>query len=146
MDNPFAGQDVVISEDFREKINGYVQRGKGKNASPLDQPFKLNVDIWFFAIMLAQKKGLKPTKLSPTTYKAAEGVALSSESWRPTALTLLAISESEDPEIIDRPSDMMKIGNNYANAGFPELFSILDNRGADAALDMLCDKVEDFVK
>lgn len=146
MDNPFAGQDVVISEDFREKINSYVQRREGKNASPLHQPFKLNVDIWFFSVMLAQQKTLKPTKLSSKTYKAAEGVALASETWRPTALTLLAISESNEPEIIDRPSDMMKIANSFANAGFPALFSILDARGDDTALDTLCDEIEDFVK
>ena len=65
---------------------------------------------------------------------------------RPTALTLLAIAESEDPNIVDRAGDMMRIANSYANAGFPLLFSMLDSRGDDTALDYLCDEVEKFVR
>jgi len=60
-------------------------------------------------------------------------------------ITLLAISESNDPEIIDSTSDMMKIANGYFNAGFPALFSLIDARGDDTALDTLCDEIEDFV-
>ncbi|KZC99937.1 MULTISPECIES: hypothetical protein [unclassified Thalassospira] len=146
MDNPFAGLDIAILDDFREKIDTYVQRREGQRASPLNQPFNRNVDIWFFAIMLAVQNGLKPTEVKGKTYKAAEGVVIGSDSWRPTALTLLAIAESEDPNIVDRAGDMMRIANSYANAGFPLLFSMLDSRGDDTALDYLCDEVEKFVR
>ena len=113
MDNPFAGLDIAILDDFREKIDAYVQRREGQRASPLNQPFNRNVDIWFFAIMLAVQNGLKPTEVKGKTYKAAEGVV---------------------------------IANSYANAGFPLLFSMLDSRGDDTALDYLCDEVEKFVR
>lgn len=145
MDNPFAGQDVSISVDFREKIEGYVQRREGQRASPLNQPFNRNIDIWFFAVMLALQKGLKPTDVQGKTYKAAEGVVIGSDSWRPTALTLLAIADTDDPTVVDRPAEMMRIANSYANAGFPALFSMLESRGDDAALDHLCDEIEKFV-
>lgn len=145
MDNPFAGLDIAIPDDFREKIDAYVQRREGQRASPLKQPFNRNVDIWFFAIMLALQKGLKPSETKCKTYKAAEGVVIGSDSWRPTALTLLAIAESEDPTIVDRPGDMMRIASSYANAGLPLLFSMLDDRGDDTALDYLCDEIEEFV-
>jgi len=146
MDNPFAGLDIAIPDDFREKIEVYVQRREGQRASPLNQPFNRNVDIWFFAIMLALQKGLKPSETKGKTYKAAEGVVIGSDSWRPTALTLLAIAESENPNIVDRPGDMMRIAISYANAGFPLLFSMLEGRGDDTALDYLCDEIENFVR
>ncbi len=146
MDNPFAGLDISIPEDFREKIDTYVQRRDGRRATPLNQPFKRNLDIWFFAIMLALKKGLKPNEIKGKTYKAAEGVVIGTDGWHPTALTLLAISESGNAEIVESPGEMMRIANSYAIAGFPLLFSMLEDRGDDTALDYLCDEIEEFVK
>jgi hypothetical protein len=40
---------------------------------------------------------------------------------------------------------MMRIASAYAHAGLPELFSMLDSRGEDTALDYLCDEVEELV-
>ncbi|UOR07889.1 hypothetical protein LCM18_06405 [Qipengyuania flava] len=145
MDNAFAGLDIVIDEDFRERVETLVQLREGKSASALHQPFRRNVDIWFFAIMLAVKKGLKPTPPKGKTYKAAEGVVLGSDSWRPTALTLLAIAESGKAEIVDSPGEMMRIASSYAHAGLPLVFSMLDQRGDDTSLDYICDEVEDLV-
>jgi hypothetical protein len=145
MDNPFAGLDISIDEDFKTRIDSLVQLREGKGASAVHQPFRRNVDIWFFALMLAVKKGLKPTPPSGRTYKAAEGVVLGSDPWRPTALTLLAISETGKAEIVDSPGEMMRIANAYAHAGLPLLFSWLDERGEDSALDYLCDEVEELV-
>lgn len=144
MDNPFAGLDINIDEDFRERIDTLVQLREGRGASALHQPFRRNVDIWFFAIMLAVKKGLKPIPAKGATYKAAEGVVLSSDSWRPTALSLLAIAETGKAEIVDSPSEMMRIASAYANAGFPMLFSMIDERGDDTSLDYLCEEVEEL--
>lgn len=141
-DNPYAGLDIVISDDFRERIDAVVQLREGKGSSPVHQPFRRNVDIWFFAIMMAVKKGLKASPPSGKTYKAAEGVVLASDSWRPTALTLLAISETGRAEIVDAPNEMMKIANGFANAGFPLVFSLLSARGEDTALDYLSDEME----
>lgn len=145
MDNPFAGQDIVIEEAFRERIDSFVQRREGKDAAPVHQPFRRNVDLWFFAIILAIKKGAKLSKPSGKTYKAAEGVVLGSDEWRPTALILLAVAETEKVEIVEAPGEMMRIANGYAHAGLPILFSLLDERGEDTALDYLCDVVEDLL-
>ncbi len=145
MDNPFAGQDISIDEGFRERIESVVQLREGRSASAVHQPFRRNVDIWFFAIMIAVQKSLKPTGPSGKTYKAAEGVVLGSDPWRPTALTLLAIAEKGDVSVIESPSEMMRIANSFAHAGLPEVFSMLDSRGEDTALDYLCDEVEGLV-
>ena len=145
MDNPFAGTDVMIDDDFRESIDAVVQLREGRGASPVHQPFRRNIDLWFFAIMIAIRKGLKPRPPSGKTYKAAEGNVLASDSWRPTALTLLAISETGNAEIVDSPGEMMKIASGYAHAGLPLVFSILSERGEDTALDHLSDEVESLV-
>ena len=145
MGNPFAGLEITIDDDFRERIDAVVQLREGKGASPVHQPFRRNIDIWFFALMLAVKRGLKPVPPSGKTYKAAEGVVLGSDSWRPTAMTLLAIAETGKAEIVDSPSEMMRIANAYAHAGLPLVFSLLDERGDDSALDYLCDEVEDLI-
>ena len=144
MDNPFAGQDIMIDDGFRERMDAFVQLREGKGASPVHQPFRRNVDLWFFAIMLAVKKGAKPSAPSGKTYKAAEGIVLGSDEWRPTALTLLAIAESGDAEVVNSPGEMMRIASGYAHAGLPLLFSLLDERGEDTALDFLCDAAEDL--
>jgi len=58
---------------------------------------------------------------------------------------LLALSTTEDIKVLDAPSEMMKLANSYASAGFPTLFSWLEERGADTALDYLSDMVEELV-
>jgi len=141
-DNPFAGQDVIVSDDYRTHFDAYVQRREGKGARPEHQPFDRNVDFWFAAICVAVRKGIKPSAPAGKTYKAAEGVALGSPEWRPTALTLLAIAEKDDASVVDRPGEMMRIANSYAHVGFPELLEILESRGGDTALDHLSEAIE----
>ena len=146
MDNPFAGVDIMIDESFRERIDTFVRLREGKGSSPEHHPFRRNIDIWFFSVMLAVKKELKPRAPSGKTYKAAEGVVLGSDSWRPTALALLALSETDNIHVLDLPTEMMRIASGYAHAGFPLVFSLLGERGEDSALDYLCDVVEDLVR
>lgn len=146
MSNPFAGSDIMIPEEYREHFDSYVQKKEGKAAQPIHQPFARNIDMWFFAICLAVKKGLKAESYSGKTYKAAEGVVLNSDPWRPTALTLLALGETEDISIIDRPGDMLRIANGYALAGLPALLTVLGEREGDTALDYLSETVEELLR
>jgi hypothetical protein len=146
MNNPFAGSDIMIPEEYREHFDAFVQKKEGKAAQPVHQPFARNIDMWFFAICLAVKKGLAPATYSGKMYKAAEGVVLNSDAWRPTALTLLAIGETNDVAIVDRPGEMLRIANGYALAGLPELLAILGERQGDTALDYLSETVEDLLR
>lgn len=141
MSNPFAPLDIMISEDHRSFFETYVQRQVGRSSRAVHQPFARNIDMWFAAICLAVKKGLKPVPPPGKLYKAAEGVVLSSDPWRPVALTLLAMAETKDDTIISRPGEMLRIASSYAAAGLPELYSLLNERGGDTALDHLSDKL-----
>lgn len=144
--NPFAGLDIMIPDDYRPHFDTYVQRREGKSARPVHQPFARNIDMWFAAICIAVKKGLKPTQPTGKMYKAAEGVVLNSDPWRPTALTLLAIAEVKDAAIIDRPGEMLRIASSYAAVGLPELLSVLEERNGDTALDYLSETLEGLLK
>ena len=146
MNNPFAGADIMIPDEYREHFDSYVQKKEGKAAQPVHQPFARNIDMWFFAICLAVKKGLKAEPHSGKSYKAAEGVVLNSDPWRPTALTLLAIGDTEDITIVDRPGDMLRIANGYALAGLPALLTVLNEREGDTALDYLSETVEELLR
>ena len=117
MDNSFAGQDITIDERFRERMDEFVQLREGRGASPVHQPFRRNIDLWFFAIMLAVKRGARPSAPPGRTYKAAEGVVLGLDEWHPTALIPLAISENGNAEIVDNSGEMMRIASRYAHAG-----------------------------
>lgn len=146
MSNPFAGADIMVPEEYREHFDAFVQKKEGRAAQAVHQPFGRNVDMWFFAICLAVRKGLAPATYSGKTYKAAEGVVLNSDPWRPTALTLLALGETNDITIVDRPGDMLRIANGYALAGLPELLTLLGEREGDTALDYLSEKIEDLLR
>lgn len=145
--NPFAGHDIMVPEEYREHFDAYVQRREGRTARATHQPFARNIDMWFTAICVAVKKGVKAEPPSASkSYKAAEGVVLSSDAWRPTALMLLAVGDSEDPSIVDRPGDMLRIAGGYAAAGLPMLLTMLQERGGDTALDHLSERFEELLK
>ena len=57
---------------------------------------------------------------------------------------LVALSTTNDIKVLDSPSEMMKLANSYASAGFPTVFSWIEDRGNDTALDYLCDMVEEL--
>ena len=145
MSNPFAGSDIMIPDEYREHFDAFVQKKEGRAAQPIHQPFGRNVDMWFFAICLAVKKGLTPATYSGKMYKAAEGVVLNSDPWRPTALTLLAIGETNDVSVVERPGDMLRIANGYALAGLPQLLTLLGERNGDTALDFISESVEELL-
>lgn len=146
--NAFAATDIHLPEKFQEYFHAYcLTRTEGSRNNPEDSPFPRMVDMWFLALCIAVKEGLKPeAEIKGKTYKAIEGVVFGSDSWRSSALMLLAIAHSGDVEITDKPHEMMRIANGYALAGLPRLIAILDEREGDTALDYLSDIVSDLTQ
>ncbi|WP_041795176.1 hypothetical protein [Pararhodospirillum photometricum] len=142
MSNPFATHDIMIPEEYREHFDRYVQKKDGKAAQPIHQPFARNIDMWFFALCLAVKKKLKPVDHTGKKYKAAEGVVLSSDSWHPTAIVLLALAETKDIKVVEDPGKMLGIASRYALAGMPELLTLLGDLQGETPLDTLCEEIE----
>ncbi|WP_337996928.1 hypothetical protein [Oleispirillum naphthae] len=122
--NPFQGIDVSVPEEFRETFQRYCQTG---GRAVIDQsPFPRMVDLWFLAICVAARLGLKPAALAKLdTYKIIEGSIIGSDPWRVHALMLIAVAQSSELEIISEPRRMMALANGLAVAGLPKVVEML---------------------
>ena len=145
--NAFVKTDIYLPEKFQKFFHSYcLTRREGSQNRPEDSPFPRMVDMWFLSLCIAAKEGLTPiTEVRGKKYKAIEGAVFSSDVWRSNVLVLLAINQSGDHGIVDRPHDMMRIVNGYALAGLPRLIGILNAREGDTALDYLSDYVSDLI-
>ena len=125
----FAGQQIGPDKSFQEFISA-CSHGTGTRtieASDIDQkPFRRNVDVWFFALCLAVRKGLKPQKVE-TPYNMIEGSILA--DWQSNAIALIASTETEGLDVITDSRKMLRIANELANAGMPEVKSIIEKSG-----------------
>ena len=146
--NEFASTDIYLPEKFQEYFHAYcLTRAEGSRNNPEDSPFPRMVDMWFLALCIAVKEGLRPvTDVHGKTYKGIEGVVFGSDSWRSNALMLLALAHSGNVEVLDKPHEMMRIANSYALVGLPRLISILEEREGDTALDYLSDVVSEMTR
>ncbi len=146
--NNFASTDIQLPEKYQEYFHAYcLTRTEGSRNNPEDSPFPRMVDMWFQALCVAVKEGLKPELESKgKTYKAIEGTVFGSDSWRSNALMLIAIAHTGGMEVADRPHEMMRIANGYALAGLPRLITILGEREDDTALDYLSDIMIEMTK
>lgn len=142
----FAGVEVNAPVPMREYFQRYSQSTGASSVGELDRkPFPRMVDFWFLSICLAVKEGLKPADLDKVeTYKAIEGAAVVSPEWRIHALRLIAIGETQDPEVVKDPRRIMRIANGLAFAGMPRLIEILESNPDDEALG-LADELAELV-
>jgi hypothetical protein len=133
MSNPFVNAEVNAPTQYQEYFRRYSQTTGASSVGEYDRkPFPRMVDFWFLAIAVAVKLGLKPVKLDGVeTYKAIEGAAIVSPEWRTHALKLIAIGETQDPEVVKDPRRMMEIANGLAFAGMPRLIEILEESPDD---------------
>ena len=122
----FGGQQIGPDKSFQEFIIS-CSHGTGiKNltTSDVDQkPFRRSVDVWFFALCLAVRKGLKPQKVE-TPYNMIEGSILA--DWQSNAIALIASTETEGLDVITDSRKMLRIANELANAGMPEVKLIIE--------------------
>jgi hypothetical protein len=146
--NAFAAVDVFLPEKYQPFFHTYcLTRAEGSRNDAETSPFPRMVDMWFMALCVAVKEGLRPDlDHREKMYKAINGDVFGSDPWRSNALMLLAISHAGSAEVTNDPHEMMRIANGYAIAGLPRLISLLENRGGDTALDHLSDEVEKMIK
>jgi hypothetical protein len=145
--NPFQGIDVSVPEQYREDFNRYCQTSGAK--SIIDQsPFPRMVDLWFLAVCVAVKKGLKPVDSNKyktkETYKIIDGNIFNSDSWRIQALMLIAIAKEGNIEIVAEPRKMMALTNGLAVAGLPYVIEMLKD-GDDDTIWNLSESAEALI-
>lgn len=126
--NPFAGIDVHVPAEFHEDISRYAGRD-GKTIID-DSPFPRMVDVWFLAICIAAREGMKPADVSKyETKKVIDGSIFGSDPWRIHVLMLVALSQTDDIDITLEPRKMMAIANGLAVAGLPHVLDMLKGDG-----------------
>ena len=145
--NAFASTDIQLPDKYRQHFHTYcLTHVEGSQNRPEHSPFPRMVDMWFLALCIAVKEGLKPElNVEGKTYKAIEGNVFESDNWRSNALMLLAIAHTGDVKVTDQPREMMRIANAYALAGLPRLITVLEERRGDMALDYLSDVVVEMM-
>ncbi len=146
--NNFSSIDIHLPDKYQQYFHTYcLTRVEGSQNRPEHSPFPRMVDMWFLALCIAVKEGLKPEpQVTGKTYKAIEGNVFGSDSWRSNALMLIAVAHTGDVKVTDQPREMMRIANAYALAGLPRLIAILEEHRGDTALDYLSDVVVEMME
>lgn len=122
--NPFQGIDISVPVTFRESFQQYCQTG---GRAVIDQsPFPRMVDMWFLAVCVAARFGLRPVDVANTdTYKIIEGSIFGNDAWRVHALMLICIAQTGNVDVVGEPRRMMALANGLAVAGLPRLIDML---------------------
>lgn len=121
--NHFAGINLVYPIDQREYYERFCQPGAAEDRSP----FPRMVDLWFAALTVAARRGLKPVDLSTrNTSNFISGAIFDRDSWRVQVVMLVAIAVAQDVSVVGEPNRMMAIGNGLAAAGVPLVVDMLE--------------------
>lgn len=143
--NPFQNSDLSVPVDLHEAFTRYCQTSGGNTI--VDQsPFPRMVDMWFLALCVGARAGMKPvdtTKLKTT--KIIDGSIFSSDPWRVQVLMLVAVAQSGEVEIATDPRRMMALLNGLAIAGLPTLIEMLKDGEAEPIWN-LSDAIEAALK
>lgn len=141
--NPFQGIDISVPVTFRESFQQYCQTG---GRAVVDQsPFPRMVDMWFLAVCIAARFGLRPVDATSDTYKIIEGSIFGNDPWRVHALMLICIGQTAGVEILGEPRKMMALANGLAVAGLPKLLEMLKD-GDGEPIWNLSEAVESIVR
>lgn len=118
--NLFSREDLVLPDE--NDSYAFLQRLTRKNnrtdAKP-EVPFEYYIDLWFFSLALCFKLGRDyyEDTSSIKTKNFERGSMLDRYPRRMSLITAIAISHSDDIDIIESPSRMMSIANGYACGG-----------------------------
>jgi len=127
--NPFQNLELRIPEAYRDEVDRFCQTqpGGGTRPPPDDSPFERQIDIWFLAVCIGARKD-KRTKIK--SYRFITGELLSRDPYRIESLELLAVSYTDDPWILERPSEIMDLANELAATGLAEIIDMLKDGSA----------------
>ncbi len=143
MENIFAPYQIQMPSKYQEKIKSFVSTSGG-GQSRENAPFDRQVDFWFMALCLGFNNGLVQSKESDT-YNAITAEILSRDPHRVVQMQMIAISVSNDPNVLSEPKVMHDICIGIANSGIPLLLTILSDTD-QSPLWNIFDEVIDLCK
>jgi hypothetical protein len=141
--NPFQNLDLTVPDAYREDINRYSQTQTDAltRISIEHAPFPRYVDAWYLAFCLGARSGKPEKVVKPHRFVHAEIIR---ESHRIDQIELVAIAWSGDPWIINRPSEVISLANEFAASGLRDLMQIL-TEGTGTALWNLTDHLSEVL-
>lgn len=128
--NPFQSIDINVPVEYRDDFARYSQTSGG---AVIDQsPFPRMVDLWFLAVCVAARLGLKPADPGKyETYKIIDGSIFGNDPWRVHVLMLLAIAQTDSIDIVSEPRRMMAVANGLAISGLGKVMEMLKDGEGD---------------
>ena len=128
--NPFQNLELRIPEAYRDEVDRFCQTqpGGGTRPPPDDSPFERQIDIWFLAVCIGARKGKRTQVIKP--HRFITGELLSRDPYRIELLELVAVSYTDDPWILEKPSEIMDLANELAATGLAEIIDMLKGGSA----------------
>jgi hypothetical protein len=111
---------------FPEKVMELVMRYTQTRRSHEDEersgdlkPFERYIDLWWTALCLGVREGRRSpeAECGPWHKFIDTNQILPSDPWRAEHLMLLAVAETNSTEILEHPSQIIEIANEYAATG-----------------------------
>ncbi len=128
--NPFSNLELRFPEKYRKEIDVFCQTqpSGGRRPSPDDSPFLRQVDFWFLAVCIGAVIGRRTYEKK--WHKFITGEILSRDPRRIELLELLAISITNNPYVIEKPTEVIEIANQLAATGIPKILEMLNDGNA----------------
>ena len=116
--NPYVNAQLRIPENEWESVRKYTMTFRSEDGSSADidrSPFNRYIDLWWAALCLGVREGIKSTPSN--WHDFVTGVVLNQDPWRIRQLELIALAEEKDTKVLEEPGKVIDIANKYAATG-----------------------------
>ena len=124
--NPFLNNSLRFPERHWADVQKYTTTGV-PNPDPDRRPFRRYIDIWWAGMCIGILEEQLTKVPANECHTFSPGSILSSDPWRIIHLQLLAVGLTESRTILDDPSAIVQMANDYAATGLPLLFDRMNN-------------------
>lgn len=132
--NPYQNQELRYPKEYAEHIQDYLlgkEEDKKKKHALRQRPFKRIVDIWMLALCLGVRNGKRRDLERGDSMKYEQGSIFTRDHWRVNFITTLIVGAEDNVDLISTPRKIIQLANQYAAAGFSELFSSVRDSNMD---------------
>jgi hypothetical protein len=114
--NPFYNAGLRIPTRDWLLVEKYTASQHAK-PDPDKSPFHRYVDLWWAGMCIGVQEHRRDLLKGDEWHRFSDGAILSSDPWRITQLQLLAVGITGDEAVLDDPSLVIQMANEYAAVG-----------------------------
>lgn len=143
-DNPFSNFEVRIPTRYSDQLKKFCVTSSSNQSRELS-PFERQVDFWYFAFLIAVKKGLQPEHFDlKDTTNITPATILSRDPYRITYIQAVFLSITNDINSMTEDKRVFDFASELAYAGIPHLIQILDDSD-DKPLWNILEQIEELL-